>query len=634
MLGVRGAGATASVIPRPCRGTPLALQGPVITTRAALRRFLIGVVACAVLAPSVAGASGPAGPLPRKTAVRSRTTVRPRPPQRAPSRTRPRKVARPLRTHPLRARPPRRAGRDPVRAVERHIGRLWTGRLRRGPATLMAALQDPKLPPDATPTLYVSHLESPERVREELRPHLGADVDRIEIRRLPSRTSKNVPDQGLLYLPNDFVVPGYSTGGQENRFNEQYNWDTHRMVTGMLLTGHTELARGMVENQLYEVRHYGTVLNANRTWSRSRSQPPYLTQSILAVYRKTGDRAWLRGALDAAESYHRYWTGNARRTRATGLSRYVDTGRGLPTEAAEGEFERDKARFRAMPEAESARYFDRARDRLTAHFIKGNRSMRAAGVDTTDRFGPNGGDTHEYDPIDLNSLLFRMEGDLAEMHRELAKDGGEAAKGHLRAARRFERRAETRRRLVVEKMWDPARGQFFDFHVPTGTRSTYEFATTFTPLATGLATRDQALAVLRKALPRFEAQHGLRTSMHDSGHQWDGNVGWAPFIEDAVMGLRRYQDDPEHGAEFKAAADRLSINYLTMVAREYGRTGHIYEKYDVERGSASVKPRFGYTSNEVGFGWTNSAFVRLFDNLDRAGRAKVRRLETIPLPSR
>ena len=268
------------------------MQGCVISARAGLRRWLIGVLACVVLAPAAASASRPAAQLPRKVKVRPRGPIGPRPPRHAPVRVRPKRLTRPKALRARRTRAVRTA--DPVRAVERHIDGLWTGKLRRGPATLMHALQDPKLPADATPTLYVSHIESPERVRSELRRQLGADADRIEIRRLPSRASKNVPEHGLLYLPNDFVVPGYSTDGQENRFNEQYNWDTHRMVTGMLVSGHTELARGMVENQLYEVRHYGTVLNANRTWSRTRSQPPYLTQSILAVYEKTGDRVWLR----------------------------------------------------------------------------------------------------------------------------------------------------------------------------------------------------------------------------------------------------------------------------------------------------------------------------------------------------
>jgi alpha,alpha-trehalase len=603
--------------------------------RAALRHTLVlAAVWLAYLpAPAVAG-PGAADRSARPGRARPQKAIRPRvrrPPRRVRSAATRLRPAGRLRVraaaHRVATRP------DPVREIHRHIGRLWNTKLRRGPATLLAALQDPKLPADATPTLYVSHLESPERVRGELRRHLGADVDRIRIRRLPARGNQSVPEHGLLYLPNDFVVPGYSAEGQENRFNEQYNWDTHRMVTGMLVTGQTALARGMVDNQLYEVRHYGTVLNANRTWSRSRSQPPFLTQSILAIYKKTGDRVWLRSTLDAAEAYHRYWTGNARRS-ATGLSRYVDTGRGLPAEAAAGEFERDKDRFRAMPEAESARYFDRARDRLTPHFIKGTRSLRASGVDTTDRFGPNGGDTHEYNPVDLNSLLFRMELDLAEIHRELAKDGdsGGGMGHHERAARRFERRADVRRRLVVEHMWDAKRGQFFDFNFKTGRRSTYEFATTFTPLVTGLATPEQAYRVLKRALPRFEAPFGLRTSMRDTGHQWDGGVGWAPFVEDAVMGLRRFQGDPAHGAEFKAAADRLSVNYLTMVAREFQRTGHLYEKYDVEKGSARVKPRFGYTSNEMGFGWTNAAFLRLYDGLGESGRAKVKALETVPVP--
>ncbi|HLU66376.1 MAG TPA: trehalase family glycosidase, partial [Kofleriaceae bacterium] len=402
--------------------------------------------------------------------------------------------------------------------------------------------------------------------------------------------------------------------------------------TGLITGGRVRLARGMVDNQLYQVRHYGKVLNANRTWSLTRSQPPYLTRSILAVYRKTGDRAWLRGTVDAAEAYYRYWTRGSRRTPETGLSRYIDSGRALPPEADASEFERDKARFRDMPEADSARFYDRSRDRLTSHFKKGTRSLRASGFDTTDRFGPQGGDTHDYNPVDLNSLLFRMEMDMAEIHRELAR-GGDRSK-HLRAARRWEKRAQKRRELVTRTMWDARAGQFFDYHVPSGTRSRYEFATTFTPLATGLATPEQAYQVLTRALPRFEAPWGLRTSLNDSGHQWDGDIGWAPLIEDAVAGFRRYQDHPRHGAEFKAAADRLSINYLTLILREYQRTGHIFEKYDVARGTSKVDLRFGYTSNEMGFGWTNAAFVNLYEQLSPADQAQVRAMRPRPLPHR
>ncbi|HLU67127.1 MAG TPA: hypothetical protein VKZ63_12675, partial [Kofleriaceae bacterium] len=90
-----------------------------------------------------------------------------------------------------------RATRDPVRQIRQHIDSLWSSSLLRGPDTLMQALQDPKLPFDATPTLYISHRESPERVRAELRRHLGKDANRIEIRALPRRGFR-VPEHGLL----------------------------------------------------------------------------------------------------------------------------------------------------------------------------------------------------------------------------------------------------------------------------------------------------------------------------------------------------------------------------------------------------------------------------------------------------
>src|SRR5690606_1149864 len=146
--------------------------------------------------------------------------------------------------------------------------------------------------------------------------------------------------------------------------------------------------------------------------------------------------------------------------------------------------------------------------------------------------GPQGGDTHDYNPVDLNSLLFRMEMDMAEIHRELARGGDRS--NHLRAARRGEKRAQKRRELVTRTTGDARACRCSAYDVPSGRRGRYGFATTFTPLATGLATPEQACQLLTRALPRFEAPWGLRTSLSDSGHRWDGDIGWAPLIEDAV----------------------------------------------------------------------------------------------------
>jgi len=111
---------------------------------------------------------------------------------------------------------------------------------------------------------------------------------------------------GLLYLPHKYVVPG-------GRFNEMYGWDSYFIIRGLLRDNRVDLAQGMVENFFFEIEHYGAVLNANRTYYLTRSQPPFLTSMILDVYdakKEAGqeDRAWLENAYGYAVRDHNLWT--------------------------------------------------------------------------------------------------------------------------------------------------------------------------------------------------------------------------------------------------------------------------------------------------------------------------------------
>jgi alpha,alpha-trehalase len=80
--------------------------------------------------------------------------------------------------------------------------------------------------------------------------------------------ANNLNPPGLLYLENRYVVPG-------GRFNEMYGWDSYFIIRGLVRDGRADLARGMVENFFFEIEHYGNVLNANRSYYLSRSQPPF-----------------------------------------------------------------------------------------------------------------------------------------------------------------------------------------------------------------------------------------------------------------------------------------------------------------------------------------------------------------------
>ena len=56
---------------------------------------------------------------------------------------------------------------------------------------------------------------------------------------------------------------------------------------GLLCDGYVDVARGMVDNFVYQITHYHKVLNANRSYYLTRSQPPFLTDMALQARERT-----------------------------------------------------------------------------------------------------------------------------------------------------------------------------------------------------------------------------------------------------------------------------------------------------------------------------------------------------------
>jgi len=395
----------------------------------------------------------------------------------------------------------------------------------------------------------------------------------------------------------------------------------------------------MVENFFFEIEHYGTILNANRTYYLTRSQPPFLTSMIMEVYnaqKATGhdDKIWLARAYEFAARDYEMWTHEPHLAGSTGLSRYYDFGSGPAAEGAQDEagLHRKVAGYFVM-HPELARTYvvvkdvkqqaqtagpefnvqvcdaaqtmahpgcdDVATVGLTADYYKGDRSMRESGFDISFRFEPYGAATHHFAPVCLNSLLYKTEKDLEEISRLLDKTA---------QAEQWKQRAEQRKERINRYLWDDQRGLFFDYDLRTESRSTYEYLTTFYPLWAGLSDPQQARAVARNAKV-FEQPGGLATSPNDTGVQWDYPYGWAPLQLLAVEGLRRYG--------FTDDANRISYEFLSTVAENFKREGTIREKYDVVTRSSDVQVSAGYQANVVGFGWTNGVFLQLLQDLPK-----------------
>ena len=490
---------------------------------------------------------------------------------------------------------------------------------------------DPKL---AAPSILYLPAEFPAPASvEKLQKDCKVDVEHlpVAIHRPGEADAEKIQPPGLLFLEKPYVVPG-------GRFNEMYGWDSYFIIVGLLRDGRTDLARGMVENFFFEIEHYGTLLNANRTYFLTRSQPPFLTSMIMAVHEAEkaaghADRAWLEKAYEHASKDYEMWTRDPHLAGTTGLSRYYDFGQGPVAEGLQDEtgYYRTVAAYflnhpeladhdlvetkpgAANPDAIGFQFnlqlCENTQSRskcdslkslsLSREYYKGDRSMRESGFDISFRFGPYSAQTHHYAPVCLNSLLYKTEKDLEEMSQLLGKKED---------ADRWRQRAEDRKQRMNEYLWDGVRGQFFDYNFATQTRTAYEYASTFYPLWAGLATREQAHAV-EKNLPIFEHPGGLAMSTTETGVQWDYPYGWAPIEFLGIEGLRRYG--------FTADADRLSYKFLSMVAENFRRDRTIREKYNVVTRSSETHVTTGYKSNVVGFGWTNGVFLELLHELPR-----------------
>jgi alpha,alpha-trehalase len=510
----------------------------------------------------------------------------------------------------------REATAEQLHDLRLYIKKGWTV-LERNHRELLDAMTDEKVTnrEKTKPILYISRKEEVSAIEARLRRVCSAEhLRQIEIRRLPP-SWREVEHHGLLYLPKPYIVPGGS-------FNEMYGWDSYFITRGLLHDDEVEFARDMAENHFYQVDKYGTVLNANRTYYLTRSQPPFLSRMALAVFGRMKDRDWLARALAAVETYYLYWTAGPHFVGEFGLSRYYDFGDVPAPEVLvherdrEGRTHYDRVRDfyrehgREIKDYDLSRFYDRASDSLTPLFYRADRAMRESGNDPSNRFGAFNIGVLEILPVDLNCLLYQMELDIAEMTATL--------KGRSEADV-WERRAASRAALINELMWDEERGLYFDYDYNRRGRRVYPYVTTFFPLWVGIASRGQAARVMEN-LSLFERAGGLQTSSQVSGNQWDAPMAWAPMQLIADEGMRRYG--------YEAQADRVSINFLSMVLKEFLEHGVIVEKYNVAQRESDVPQeiRYGYSTNQVGFGWTNAAFALMYANLSAAKRNQVRGL--------
>lgn len=517
---------------------------------------------------------------------------------------------------------------NPIDRISRLIKtQYWDGLTRSiNKDTLRRVIADEKFPTNPK-YLYVPHNDI-----ESYNFFSKLNEPGIKVIRLPEQESafdSVVGDRhGLLTLAaqNGVGVPYVVPGG---RFNEMYGWDSYFHVLGTIQDGRLDLAKAMTDNFIYEIENYGKILNANRTYYLSRSQPPFFTSMVREVYRRMAknkqSKEWLKRAILAAiREYEAVWMGQDRLTEI-GLSRYAGFHPGIPPEVEPGHFDeflkpfakRYKISIEALVKKVNSQEI---KDPKITAFFNQDRAVRESGHDTTYRWRVGTVDrASDFVTVDLNSLLYKYELDLALLiHDEFS---GSVA-GHTH--QKFQKAAEKRKVLIRKYLWDSKMGLFFDYNFVLKRPSRYLSATTLYPLwAThdhdrklDLLTASEAQRLTTSSLKELEQTGGLSATSESSlksvdgrieERQWDYPNGWAPHQIMAWTGLRHYGLDGH--------ANRLIYKWLYMITKNaMDYNGTIPEKYNVVTRShkvfaeyGNVGTKFAYITTE-GFGWMNASY--------------------------
>ncbi len=411
---------------------------------------------------------------------------------------------------------------------------------------------------------------------------------RAHIRSMWSSLARD-PQTGILNssaLPvgHRHVVPG-------GRFREIYYWDSFFSMLGLVRDGETALATGIVDAMTDLIEDHGHVPNGTRTYYLGRSQPPLFHMMVSLLDDSRTEVAARR--LAAMKREHAWWMEGAdelapgsqanrvvRLADGSLLNRYWDP-RGTPRDESWRE------------DVETAA----ASDRPAEDVYRDLRAGAESGWDFSSRWlgGPSLSSirTTAIAPVDLNAFLFGLEA-------ALAGSGDSDAPLYAKCA-------AARREAMTRHLWSEETGHFLDYDIEQARARPQLSAAALAPLLSGVATQQQADAVARVTRDRLLAQGGLRTTLIDSGQQWDSPNGWAPLQWIAVAGLRRYGHHE--------LAREIASRWIATVDATYVTSGLLYEKYNIEAPSVGGG---GEYAPQIGFGWTNGVTADLIDAIDCA----------------
>ncbi len=382
--------------------------------------------------------------------------------------------------------------------------------------------------------------------------------------KMPLTLRQNKEDNDtLIGLPYPYTVPC-----ADGIFNELYYWDTYFTDKALFALGDVEQAKNNTLDILYLIDRFGYMPNGNRTYFLKRSQPPYAALMTDDVFRKTGDKEFLKKAFAILKKEYLFWM--TRRLADNGLNRYGT--------------EEDEESCAVFYENYVPTRIETDGARDASYAGKCYYAECESGWDFNPRFG---GYCIDCNPVDLNSNLYIYETLFSEYEVLLGEGDGKSwtEKAHARAQR------------MNSLMWDDDAGVYKDYNYKTGALSSVISAASFQPYFAGVAGDEQRRG-LNKLLAVLESDRGIFTAEKtDKKYQWAYPNIWAPCQFVAIGALERYG--------YEADAKRIASNYAKLIEDNFAAHGKLFEKYNGVTGDIDAVSEYG--TPEM-LGWTAGVY--------------------------
>lgn len=399
----------------------------------------------------------------------------------------------------------------------------------------------------------------------------------------------------IIEVPYTCLVPN------DTKYRYIFYWDSYFMFRGLLGTKREWVIPEMVENFVYIFKKYQIIPNFSHPESLGRSNAPFLSSMIFDAF------GVLQRETKLSLRLRRFLT---TRTKRHWLKTRMEIAKQEYQIVWESPMDVDHQHYNhKVTEYQLNRYGDR-------DVGYGQHAEQESGWDMTSRFYSR---CHEFLPIDLNCFLYKYEIDFAKTAQIL--NNNDEKKYWLQ-------RAEKRKKLINQYMWNDSEGFFYDYNYVHKKQSAFLSLAGFVPMWSGIATQEQADKMVHK-LQFFQTPYGLaitdkaslpsdfdlqrvtepyRVTLQDilKPKQWDYPNIWPPLHYLVTIGLLNYG--------YTHLASRLMNKYLQANAVYYHKQRTLLEKMDGLTGSM---PRTYWYPTQTGFGWTNAIFYRYIQILSK-----------------